>query len=160
MGRTRCDAIHALISAFDGFFLGARVVHHNIVPVPGPVAARHETKVHRARGVLGRQQGQVELCSELKPLGRMGVHALSQGRARGDGAHIQGAGQEGIAPELLNGIEVVLASHQQAQVGLQNVAVGDATDSYWKFAVNQSVNAKALAILSNQRQTGVGGKIV
>ena len=61
---------------------------------------------------------------------------------------------------LFNGIEVVLALHQQAQVGLQNVAVGDATDRYGKFAVNQSVDAKALGILPNQRQTGVGGEIV
>jgi len=90
----------------------------------------------------------------------MGVHALTQGRARGDCANVQAAGKEGIAPELLNGIEVVLALHQQAQVGLQNVAVGDATDSYGKFAVNQSVDAKALGILPNQRQTGVGGEIV
>ena len=46
----------------------------------------------------------------------MGVHALTQGLARGNGAHIQGAGKEGIAMELLNGIEFVLALHQQAQV--------------------------------------------
>ena len=160
VGRTRCEAVHALVSASDGFFLGARVVHHKGVPVHGHVAARQGTKIHRARGVLGRQQGQVELCSELKPRGRMGVHALTQGRARGDCANVQAAGKEGIAPELLNGIEVVLALHQQAQVGLQNVAVGDATDRYGKFAVNQSVDAKALGILPNQRQTGVGGEVV
>ena len=40
--------------------------------------------------------------------------------------------------------------HQQAQVGLQNVAVGDATDSHRKFAVNQSVDAKALVIVLEQ----------
>ncbi len=44
--------------------------------------------------------------------------------------------------------------------GLQNVAVGDAPGSYGEFAVNQSVDAKALGILPNQRQTGVGGEIV
>ena len=54
----------------------------------------------------------------------------------------------------------VLDLHQQAQIGLQNFVVGDATDSYRKFAVNQSVVAKALGILPNQRQTGVGGEIV
>ena len=52
---------------------------------------------------------------------------------------------------LFNGAEVVFAFHQQAQVGLQNVAVGDATDSYRKFAVNPSVDAKALGILPNRR---------
>ena len=52
---------------------------------------------------------------------------------------------------LLNDIEVVLALHQQTQPGLQNVAVGDATDSYGEFAVNPSVDAKALGILPNRR---------
>jgi len=33
--------------------------------------------------------------------------------------------------------------------GLQNVAVGDAPGSYGEFAVNQSVDAKALGILPN-----------
>ena len=90
----------------------------------------------------------------------MRVHALIQGRARWDCANVHGAGKGGIAPEIFNGIEVVLALHQQAQVGLQNVAVGDATDSYGKFAFNQSVDAKALARLVKQRQTGVGGEVV
>jgi hypothetical protein len=38
--------------------------------------------------------------------------------------------------------------------------VGDTTDSYGKFTVNQSVDVKALDILPNQRQTGVGGGVV
>ena len=36
----------------------------------------------------------------------------------------------------------------------------DAADSYGKFAVNQSVDVKALGILPNQRQIGVKGEIV
>ena len=44
----------------------------------------------------------------------MGVHSLTQGRARGDCANING--KEGVASELLNGIEVVLALHQQAWI--------------------------------------------
>ena len=43
------------------------------------------------------------------------------------------------------------ALHQQALVGLQDVAVGDATDRYGKFAVNHSVDAKELGRLPNQR---------
>ena len=54
----------------------------------------------------------------------------------------------------------VLALHQQAHVGLQNVAIGDATDSNGKLAVNQSVDAKVLGTLPNQRQTGVESEIV
>jgi len=57
---------------------------------------------------------------------------------------------------LLNGSEVAPALNQQANVGLQKVAVGDATDCYGKFAVNQSADAKSLGISPNQRQTGFG----
>ena len=38
--------------------------------------------------------------------------------------------------------------------------VGDTTDNYGKFTVNQSVDVKALGILPNQRQTCVGGGVV
>ena len=40
-------------------------------------------------------------------------------------AHIECAAKEGIAPKLLDRIEVVLALHQQTKVGFHNVAVGD-----------------------------------
>ena len=96
--------VYALISSSEGFFLGARVVHHKGVPAHGHVATRQGIKAHRAPGVL--------------------------------------------------------ALHQQAQIGLQNFVVGDATDSYRKFAVNQRVDIKALGILPNQRQTGVGSEVV
>ena len=94
--------VYALISAFDGFFLGARVAHRKGIPVHGHVALRQCTKVHRVLGVL--------------------------------------------------------ALHQQAQVRLQNVAVGDTPDSYRKFAVNQNADANALGTLPNLRETGVGGE--
>jgi len=61
---------------------------------------------------------------------------------------------------IVNGIEVVHALDQQAQVGIQNVAVGDATDSYGRFAVNYSADAKALGVLPSQRQIGVGREVV
>ena len=152
--------VYALASASDGFFLGVRVSHHKGVPAHGHISARQGTIVHRARGVLGRKQGQVEPCSELKPRGRMGVvHALTQDCARGYCANVQGAGKKGIASALPNAIEVVLALHQQAQVELQNVVVGDATDSCGKFAVNHSIDAKALGILPNRFLSSVGGKV-
>ena len=102
------------------------------------------------------------LCSlsELKPRGRIGVHALTQVRARGDCAHIQCTGKEGITPELVNSIAVVLAVHQQAEAGLQNSLLEMPPTATGNFPVTQSVDAKALAILVNQRQTGVGGEVV
>ena len=96
--------VYALISAFDGFFLGARVAHRKGIPVHGHVASLQCTKVHRVLGVL--------------------------------------------------------ALHQQAMVRLQNVAVKEATDSYGKFSVDHSADAKALGTLPNLRQTGVGGEVI
>jgi ATP-dependent Clp protease ATP-binding subunit ClpA len=55
-------------------------------------------------------------------------------------------------PEFLNRIEVILALHQQAKVRLQNVAVGDATNTYRELAVNASADFQAAYILLHQRQ--------
>jgi hypothetical protein len=45
----------------------------------------------------------------------LGVHAPTQGRTRGYYANAQDKAKEGIAPEDINCIEVVLALHQQAR---------------------------------------------
>jgi hypothetical protein len=146
-------AVHALIGAPNG----ARVVHHKRVPVDGHVAAGQGTKVHGAGCVFGRQQGLDKFPGQLKPRGRMGVHALAQGRARRHCAHVQRAGEEVIAPKLFNRIEVVFPLHQQAQVGLQDVAVGDV---YREFAVNAGTDSQAFHALPDQRQSGIGGEVV
>jgi len=48
----------------------------------------------------------------------------------------------------------------QAQVGLQDVAVLDATDTHWEFVVNASTDSQAFHVLSNQGQSGIGGEVV
>ena len=160
IGGAGCVAVHALVGAPYGFFLGARVVHHKGVPVHRHVAAGQGAEVHRASGVLGRQQGLVELPGQLKPQGRMGVHALAQGRARRHDAHAQRTGEEVVTPEFFDRIEVVFALHQQAQVGLQDVAVGDAANAYREFAVNPAADPQAFDVLPNQRQPCIGGEVV
>ena len=90
----------------------------------------------------------------------MGVHALAQGRTGRNFVNAQCLDKEVITPKFLNGIEVVLALHQQAQVGLQNVAVGDTTDTYRELAVNAITDSQALHVLTHQRQSGVGSKVV
>jgi hypothetical protein len=58
--------------------------------------------------------------------------------------------QEGvITTKFFNHIEVVLALHQQAQTGLQNVAVGDTTDTYREFVVNASTDSKTFKIFQD-----------
>ena len=42
----------------------------------------------------------------------------------------------------------------------EDVAVGDATDAHREFAVNAAADAQAFDVLTNQRQTGIGGKVV
>jgi hypothetical protein len=43
-------------------------------------------------------------------------------------------------------IKVVLGLHQQAQAGLQSVAIWDCTDNKLNYAVEQSVNSKELVL--------------
>ena len=90
----------------------------------------------------------------------MGVHALAQSRGRRYCAYIQRANEELITSKFFNGIEVVLTLHQQAQVGLQNVAIGDTTDTYREFAVNAIADTQAVHILTNQCQSGIEGEVV
>jgi len=129
------EAIHALVGATNGFFLRARVVHHKRVPVHGHVAAGQGTKIHRGACVRGREQREVEFTRQLEPRSCMGVQALAQSRARGRHANIERLGKEVVTPKFFNRIEVVLALHQQTQVGLQNIAVGDAADTDREIAV-------------------------
>ena len=110
--------------------------------------------------MLGRQQGQVEFASQLKPRGRMGVHALAQSRGRRHHANIQRTGEELVTPKCFDRIEVIFALRQQAQVGLQNIAVGDAAHAGREFAVNALADFQALGVLPHQGQSGIGGEVV
>jgi len=47
------EAVHTLVGAPNGFFLGARVVHHKRVQVHGHVGASQGTKVHGASCIFG-----------------------------------------------------------------------------------------------------------
>ena len=69
-------------------------------------------------------------------------------------------GREGVAPELPNGIGVALASQQQAKVGPQKVALGDAAKGLGKSVVKQSADAKVFGVLPKRRQAGVGGEVL
>ena len=90
----------------------------------------------------------------------MGVHALAHSRTGRHDAHAQRTGEEVVTPECFNRIEVVLALHQQAQVGLQNIAVGDATDAHREFAVNAMAQPQAFDVWPNQCQARIGGEVV
>lgn len=105
-------------------FGGAAVVHSEGVQIEVHVAAGQQTEIHRLATELHAQHGGVDAVDELKPRGRVDVHALAQGRGRWNGPQAQRAGEEGIFALAFDCIEVVLAQTQQTKVGLQDVAVG------------------------------------
>jgi len=72
---------------------------------------------------------------------------------------IQRTFEEVVAPEVLDGIKVILAQAQQSNVGLENVAVGD-TGSDGKGRIDQGFELGGLEILTNQCQTSVRTEIV
>lgn len=69
------------------------------------------------------------------------------------------AGKEGVCALGFDGIEVVLAQAQQAEVALQNVAVGDAR-AHGEGGVHQGVQVDALEVFANQGQTRLAAQVL
>lgn len=116
------------------------------------------TKQKRQSGQL-RGHYQNPLQGEFVRQLCMGVHALAQGRVRSYCSHIKRAGKEVVTSKLLNCIEVVFALLKQAQVGLKNVAVGDAADTYRELKINDITDFQAFYILPHERQSAIGGEV-
>ena len=160
VGRAACEAVHALVSAPDAFLLGVGVVHHKGVPVQRHVAAGQDPEVHWPARIAGRQQREVERIDQFEPGGRMGVHALAQGRARWHRGNPQCAAKELVATKGLDGFKIILALHQQAQVAFEDVAVGDGIASHRQLLVHACADVQALEVLPHQGKSGVGGEVV
>ena len=90
----------------------------------------------------------------------MGIHALAQRGARRHGTDAQRALEEGVTAKGFNGVEVVLALYQQAQVALEDVAVGDAANADGKPPINPVADAKAFDVLPSQGQTSIRAEVV
>jgi len=89
----------------------------------------------------------------------MGIQTLAQGRA---GRHIlqtQCSLEECVGTEVFDGIKVVLAKTQQAQVGFEDVAIGNA-GANWENRIDQGIDVDGLEILANKCQAGMRAKIV
>jgi hypothetical protein len=54
------------------------------------------------------------------------LSSVYSGKSRWHGPKLEGAGEEGVLPLALDGLEIVLAQAQQGEVALQDVANGDA----------------------------------
>jgi len=85
---------------------------------------------------------------------------LAQRRAGGNAANARGAREESIAAEGFNGVKVILALHQQAQVAFENVAVGDALAREGELGIDALIDAQAFEVLADERQADVGGQLV
>jgi hypothetical protein len=70
-----------------------------------------------------------------------GIHALAQRRARGQQPDAQGLLEELVDAQVLDGVEVALALHQQAQVAAHNVAGGHA-GAHWQGSIDVSEHGR------------------
>lgn len=72
---------------------------------------------------------------------------------------LQDAYEKGVASEVLDGIKVVLAQTQQAQITLDDVTIGD-HGVHRENRIDRGIDIDAFEILAHQDQFGVGTKIV
>jgi hypothetical protein len=95
----------------------------------------------------------------------MGVQALTHSRARRHATQTQGAHEESVAAwtwgfaKVLDGVKVILAQTQQAQVAFEDSAVGD-TGANRKSRIDYGIDIDALEIFADQCQPGVGAEVV
>lgn len=89
----------------------------------------------------------------------VGIQTLTQGGTRRNAAQAKSAYEEGVSPKVLDGIEVVLAQTQQAQVAFKDLAVGNARANR-EGSINQRIEINSLEIFANECQTGMGAEVV
>ncbi len=85
-------------------------------------------------------------CPAVRPSRTVQRAQAIKGRARGGGVNVQGVTNKASPRNSSMCIKVVLGLHQQAQAGLQSVAIWDCTDNKLNYAVEQSVNSKELVL--------------
>jgi len=86
-------------------------------------------------------------------------HQLLHHCADSSAPQVQGTFEEVAVPGVFDSIKVILAQTQQAQVGLEHIAGGDACPDR-KGGIEQGVDLGGLQILANQGQTGVRTELV
>jgi hypothetical protein len=155
----RAVAIDPGVGAPDMLFGGAAVVHSEGVHIQRQVATGQQTEVDGFTCDLHAEHGGVDALSQFEPVAGVGVEALAQGGRRWHGAQVQRAGEEGVCALGLDGVKVVLAQAQQAQVALQDVAVGDAR-AHREGGVNQRVQVDALQILADEGQARLAAQVI
>lgn len=146
----RAIAIAPRVGTPVQLFLGAPVVHGKGVQIDGGLAAGQRTEVYGLAAWAAAQQRAVDLSGKFEPVTGVGIHAMAQGGTGRHGAQAQGAHEEGVAAEILDRIKVVLAQVRQAQVALEDIAVGNAGVNR-EGRIDQRVGLNLFEILSQRR---------
>ena len=157
VNRKRAVTINARVSAPDQLFLGAAVVHRKGIEIHRGLAASQGPKVDGLPVDAAAKQQWVHLRGQLKPRCRVRVHALAQGRARGNSAQAQRTLEEGVVSKVLDRVKVALAQTQQGEIAFENLAVGNPR-AHRKLRIDQRIDA--FEIFANERQSGMGAEVV
>lgn len=141
------------------FFVGVALVHDEGVDVQRQVASGQGAEVDGRAVDVQPQHGTVELVCQNAPFGAHGVKALAQRGAGGHGAQAQCLVGEALGAKVLNGHKIVLAQGEQAQVALEDVAVGNAA-THRVLRVDHGRQVDALEQAPHQSQTTMAAQIV
>ena len=157
--RKRAVTINASVSATDQLFLGAAVVHRKGIEIHRGVAASQDSKVDGLPVDAAAKQRLIHLRGELKPRCRVRVHALAQGRARGNNAQAQRTLEEGVVSKALDRVKVAFTQTQQSEIAFENLAVGNPC-AHRKLRIDQRIDVNALEVFADERQSGMGAEVV
>ena len=152
-------AIYPGIRASHQFFIGAAVVHGEVIKIDRGVATLQGTEINGFAIDTAAQQQLVHLVYQLKPGSSMRIHALAQRRTRRNGAKTQCTPEEGAISKALDGIEITFTHAQQGEVGFENLAVGYSR-SHSKLLVDQRIDIDALETFADKSQSGMGTEVV
>ena len=111
-------------------------------------------------GSLAAQQGLDHRRHEVEQLDRAGIHALAQRGAGGQPATAQRLPEERVATEVLDGVEVALALHEQAQVAANDVAVDNTALERQSSIEPRDCGLQGRQVVANKGQPGHRGKVV
>ena len=140
-------------------FGGAAVIHREGVHVQRQIAAGQQTEGYGNARDLHTQHGGVDALGQLEPVAGVGIKALAKGGRGRHGAQVQRAGEEGVGALGLDGVKVLLAQAQQAQLALQDVAVGDSR-AHQEGRVHEGVEADTFEILVDECKARLAAQVI
>ena len=155
----RAVAINAGVGGAHQLLGSVFVVHDEGIQINRGVATVQHSEVDVLATHARAQEPIIDGINQLEPVTGTRIPALAQCRSRRHAAKTQSVPCKFVATKRLNRFIVVLALAQKPKVGLEDVAVGDATE-HRDLGVHQRVDVDAFELLANERQTGVCAQVV